>query len=152
MRGHFLKHTMNSENLLFVYGTLLSGLSNHHHMAGSTFLGEASVQAALFDMGEYPALCVQGALAKPLGLVLGELYKIEAEQWQGLDELEQVDPDSQENSMYLRVPIQVQWRQAERPQEGPITVTAQVYVYNWSLTGRPRIEHGDFRRHWSMRT
>jgi len=152
MRGHFLKHTMNSENLLFVYGTLLSGLSNHHLMAGSTCLGEASVQAALFDMGEYPALCVQGALAEPRGLVLGELYKIEAEQWQGLDELEQVDPDSRENSMYLRVPIQVQWRQAERPQEGQITVAAQVYVYNWSLSDRPRIEHGDFRRHWSMRT
>jgi gamma-glutamylcyclotransferase (GGCT)/AIG2-like uncharacterized protein YtfP len=147
---------MNSENLLFVYGTLLSGLSNHHHMAGATCLGEASVQAALFDMGEYPALCVQGAWAQPLGLVLGELYKIENEQWQRLDELEEVDPDSIENSMYLRVPIQVQWRQAELPQERTqertITVAAQVYVYNWSLAGRPRIEHGDFRRHWSMRT
>jgi len=50
------------------------------------------------------------------------------------------------------VPIQVQWRQTERPQAGLITVAAQVYVYNWSLAGRPRIEHGDFRRHWSMRT
>jgi gamma-glutamylcyclotransferase (GGCT)/AIG2-like uncharacterized protein YtfP len=150
--GHFLKNAMNSENLLFVYGTLLSGLSNHHHMTGATCLGEASVQAALFDMGEYPALCVQGAWAQPLGLVLGELYKIETEQWQRLDELEEVDPDSLENSMYLRVPIQVQWRQTERPQAGLITVAAQVYVYNWSLAGRPRIEHGDFRRHWSMRT
>ncbi|MEY3938050.1 MAG: Gamma-L-glutamyl-butirosin gamma-glutamyl cyclotransferase, partial [Pseudomonadota bacterium] len=87
---------MNSENLLFVYGTLLSGLSNHHHMAGATCLGEASVQAALFDLGEYPALCVQGAWAQPLGLVMGELYKIETEQWQRLDKLEEVDPDSLE--------------------------------------------------------
>ena len=143
MRAHFLKQSMNSENLLFVYGTLLSGLSNHHHMAGATFLGEASIQAALFDMGEYPALSVQGAWALPLGPVLGELYKIEAAQWQGLDDLEEVDPESIENSMYLRVPIQVQWHHPE----GAQTVAAQVYEYNGSLAGRPRIEHGDFRRH-----
>lgn len=143
MQGHFLKQSMNSENLLFVYGTLLSGLSNHHHMAGATCLGEAHTQAALFDMGEYPALSVQGAWAQTLGPVRGELYQIEPAQWQGLDDLEQVDPVSIENSMYLRVPIQVQWQQPE----GVRTVAAQVYVYNWSLAGRPRIEHGDFRRH-----
>jgi gamma-glutamylcyclotransferase (GGCT)/AIG2-like uncharacterized protein YtfP len=147
MPGHFLKSSMQSENLLFVYGTLLSGLSNHHHMAGTTCLGEARIQAALFDMGEYPALSLQGALALPLGPVLGELYKIEPAQWQALDDLEEVDPDSIENSMYLRVPIQVQWNHPE----GPQTITAHVYVYNWSLAGRPRIEHGDFRRHCSMR-
>ena len=147
MRSHFLKQSMNSENLLFVYGTLLSGLSNHHHMAGATCLGEARIQAALFDMGEYPALSLQGAWALPLGPVLGELYKIEPTQWQGLDDLEEVDPESIENSMYLRVPIQVAWQHPE----GLRTVTAQVYVYNWSLAGRPRIEDGDFRRHCLMR-
>ena len=138
---------MNSENLLFVYGTLLSGLSNQHHMSGATCLGEASIQAALFDMGEYPALSVQGAWALPLCLVLGELYKIETEHWHRLDDLEEVDPDSIEDSMYLRVPMKVQWHHPE----GPQTVAAQVYVYNWSLAGRPRIEHGDFRRHWLKR-
>ncbi len=143
MRGHFLKQSMNSENLLFVYGTLLSGLSNHHHMAGATCLGEAHIHAALFDMGDYPALSVQAAWALPLGPVLGELYQIEPAQWQGLDDLEEVDPDSIENSMYLRVPIQVHWHH----REGVRTLAAQVYVYNWSLKDRPRIEHGDFRRH-----
>jgi gamma-glutamylcyclotransferase (GGCT)/AIG2-like uncharacterized protein YtfP len=106
-------------------------------------LGEARIQASLFDMGDYPALSVQGAWAQPLGPVLGELYQIEPTQWQALDDLEEVDPDSIENSMYVRVPFQVQWQHAE----GPQTVTAQVYVYNWSLAGRQRIEHGDFRRH-----
>jgi len=143
MRSHFLKQSMNSENLLFVYGTLLSGLSNHHHMAGATCLGEASIQAALFDMGEYPALSVQGEWSQSVGPVHGELYQIDPAQWQVLDELEEVDPDSIENSMYLRVPIQVQWQHPE----GPQTVNAQVYVYNWSLAGRPRIEHGNFRSH-----
>lgn len=147
MWGHFFKPSMHSENLLFVYGTLLSGLSNHHHLAGATYLGEARIQAALFDMGEYPALSLQGAWALPLGPVLGELYQIEPTQWQGLDDLEEVDPESIENSMYLRVPIQVAWQYPE----GVQNVAAQVYVYNWSLAGRPRIEDGDFRRHCLMR-
>ncbi len=143
MRDHFLKQSMNAENLLFVYGTLLSGLSNHHHMAGATCMGEANIQAALFDMGEYPALIVQGELAQPLGLVMGELYKIEPDHWCRLDVLEEVDPDSIENSMYLRVSVGVQWQS----DEGLQNVRAQVYVYQWSLAGKPRIEHGDFRRH-----
>ena len=141
------KELPHATELLFVYGTLLSGLSNHHHMVGATCLGPAIVQGALFDMGDYPAMLVSGDLSAPLGPVLGELYKIEAPHWPRLDALEEVDPHSIENSMYLRVPIQVQWKHPE----GPQTVTAQVYVYNWSLAGRPRIDHGDFRRHCSMR-
>ena len=141
------KELPHATELLFVYGTLLSGLSNHHHMVGATCLGPAIVQGALFDMGDYPAMLVSGDLSAPLGPVLGELYKIDAPHWPRLDALEAVDPDSIENSMYLRVPIQVQWKHPE----GPQTVTAQVYVYNWSLAGRPRIDHGDFRRHSSNR-
>jgi gamma-glutamylcyclotransferase (GGCT)/AIG2-like uncharacterized protein YtfP len=71
------------------------------------------------------------------------LYQIEASHWQRLDTLEEVDPESIENSMYLRVTSEVTWLASTMPQ----TLRAQVYVYNWSLEGRPRIENGDFRRH-----
>ena len=134
-----------SSSLLFVYGTLLSGLSNHHHMQGATCLGAATLQGALFDLGAYPALLLTGQLSVPLGPVLGELYKIEASHWQHLDALEEVDPASIENSMYLRKTVEVMWLASERSQ----ALHAQVYVYNWSLEGRRRIENGDFRRHVS---
>ena len=137
------KPSLAENDLLFVYGTLLSGLSNHHHMQGALCLGPASVQGALFDLGEYPAMLVAGSRAEPLETVLGELYQIEASHWQRLDTLEEVDPESIENSMYLRVTSEVTWLASETPQ----TLRAQVYVYNWSLEGRPRIESGDFRRH-----
>ena len=137
------KLPLAENDLLFVYGTLLSGLSNHHHMQGALCLGPASVQGALFDLGEYPAMLVSGARATPLETVLGELYQIEASHWQRLDTLEEVDPESVENSMYLRVTSEVTWLASETPQK----LRAQVYVYNWSLEGRPRIENGDFRRH-----
>jgi gamma-glutamylcyclotransferase (GGCT)/AIG2-like uncharacterized protein YtfP len=131
--------------LLFVYGTLLSGLSNHHHMQGASCLGPAVIQGALFDLGDYPALLVAGQLAEPLGPVHGELYKIDAAHWHHLDVLEELDPESIENSMYLRKTAEVMWLASERSQ----ALHAQVYVYNWSLEGRRRIENGDFRRHVS---
>jgi gamma-glutamylcyclotransferase (GGCT)/AIG2-like uncharacterized protein YtfP len=139
------KELPHATELLFVYGTLLSGLSNHHHMVGAACLGPAIVQGALFDMGDYPAMLVSGELSAPLGPVLGELYKIEAPHWPRLDALEAVDPDSIENSMYLRRTAEVTWLAGE----AQATVRAQVYIYNWSLVGRPRIEQGDFRRHVS---
>jgi gamma-glutamylcyclotransferase (GGCT)/AIG2-like uncharacterized protein YtfP len=139
------KPSFDENELLFVYGTLLSGLSNHHHMQGATCLGPATMQGALFDLGEYPAMRVAVERAAPLGTVLGELYQIEASQWQRLDDLEEVDPASIENSMYLRVKANATWLGTETPQ----AVRAQVYVYNRSLEGRPRIENGDFRRHIS---
>ncbi len=137
------KPSFAENELLFVYGTLLSGLSNHHHMQGATCLGPATMQGALFDLGEYPAMQVSGQTAAPLEAVWGELYQIEASHWPRLDELEELDPESMENSMYLRVTANVTWLATETPQ----TLRAQVYVYNWSLEGRPRIENGDFRRH-----
>lgn len=141
-----LRESSFAENeLLFVYGTLLSGLSNHHHLLDATCLGPASVQGALFDMGEYPALLMTGERADPLGTVWGELYQIQAAHWQRLDQLEEVDPESVENSMYFRVTADVTWHAIEKPQG----LRAQVYVYNWSLEGRARIEDGDFRRHIS---
>lgn len=63
-------------DLLFVYGTLLSGLSNHHHMQGARCLGTATIQGALFDLGEYPAMLLSGHLSQPQGPVTGELYKM----------------------------------------------------------------------------
>ena len=139
------KPSLAENDLLFVYGTLLSGLSNHHHMQGATCLGPATMQGALFDLGAYPAMLVVGEMAAPLETVLGELYQIEASHWQRLDSLEEVDPKSIENSMYLRVTANVNWLATEPPQ----ALRAQVYIYNWSLKGRARIENGDFRRHVS---
>jgi gamma-glutamylcyclotransferase (GGCT)/AIG2-like uncharacterized protein YtfP len=55
---------------LFVYGTLMSGMSAAQLMRGLGFVGPAHVQGALFDVG-HPALVHEGT-----GFVRGELYRL----------------------------------------------------------------------------
>ena len=132
-----------SIELLFVYGTLLAGLRNHHYLKNAQLLGHASVQGALFDLGDYPGLIFTGHLANPVETVWGELYKIETSNWTQLDALEAFDPQAMDSSMYLRQYADVTWYQGS----DNVTLQVQTYVYNWPLEGRPRIENGDFRRH-----
>ena len=133
---------------LFVYGTLLAGLRNHHHLKNAQYLGPASVQGALFELGDYPGLILAGHLAMPMGPVLGELYKVEASNWAQLDALEAFDPNAIESSMYLRQFADVTWFKGTET----VMLQAQTYVYNWPLEGRRRIENGDFRRHLSNKS
>ena len=76
--------------LLFVYGTLKTGLPNHHHMQKYTFLGNACT------LEKYPLLVaspcnVPFMLNQPgTGLnVVGELYDA-GNNWEDLDRLENV--------------------------------------------------------------
>jgi gamma-glutamylaminecyclotransferase len=73
--------------LLFVYGTLKRGGSNHRQMAGAEFVGSARTTRGyrLFNVGGYPAL-----VRDPLGQleIHGELWKVDADGLAALDEFE----------------------------------------------------------------
>jgi gamma-glutamylaminecyclotransferase len=70
---------------LFVYGSLLSGESNHARLAGTRRIGTARTTADydLVDLGHYPALLEAGATA-----VHGELYEVDLSTLAILDEFE----------------------------------------------------------------
>jgi len=73
--------------LVFVYGTLKRGLSNHHHLAGQTFVGDANTAPgfALYDVGGYPGMVrVPGSA----GDVSGEVWSVDDACLSCLDELE----------------------------------------------------------------
>jgi gamma-glutamylcyclotransferase (GGCT)/AIG2-like uncharacterized protein YtfP len=72
--------------LLFVYGTLRRGGANAMHLLhpDAVFVGNAGVRGRLYDMGGYPAL----VLDDEAGLVAGEVYEIDADTLQVLDEFE----------------------------------------------------------------
>ena len=73
--------------LLFVYGTLKRGCSNHHFLAGQEFVGEARTVPGfrLYELGGHP-----GMVAKPDDRdgVAGEIWAVDAAALLRLDGLE----------------------------------------------------------------
>lgn len=70
--------------LVFVYGTLRRGGSNHVRMAGARFIAAATVRGRLYRIEWYPGLVLDAAA----GEVKGELFAVEPWQMAGLDDYE----------------------------------------------------------------
>lgn len=88
--------------LLFVYGTLKRGCSNHHHLAAQTFVGAARTTPGfrLFDLGGYPGLA---AVADAANGVTGEVWSVDPAARRNLDEFEGVA-----EGLYRRGPISLE--------------------------------------------
>lgn len=73
--------------LVFVYGTLRRGESNHHFMDGAEFVAEATTEPefTMVTFGGYPAILEGGATA-----IAGEVYRITLPILARLDLLEEV--------------------------------------------------------------
>ena len=88
--------------LIFVYGTLKRGGSNHQWLANERFVGEAVTEPAyrLFELDGYP-----GMVADPIAgqAVQGEVWEISADCLRSLDELEDLS-----GGEYAREPIPLQ--------------------------------------------
>jgi gamma-glutamylcyclotransferase (GGCT)/AIG2-like uncharacterized protein YtfP len=121
---------------LFVYGTLLPGLCRHGAMQGAQWLGQAWVQGALFDLGDYPGLRLEGAT----GPVWGQLAGVDDALLQRLDAIEAYDPAHPEASEYRRERVWAHRTQGE-------TRLVWTYVYARECQHLPRIAHGDYWRY-----
>jgi gamma-glutamylcyclotransferase (GGCT)/AIG2-like uncharacterized protein YtfP len=75
--------------LIFVYGTLKRGLSNHRYLSGQQFIGEARTAAdyRLVDCDSYPGMveALNGGVS-----VRGEVWEVDDACRQRLDVLEDV--------------------------------------------------------------
>lgn len=120
--------------IVFVYGTLLRGMSRSNVLAKSRFLGLGEIQADLYDLGSYPGL-IDGN-----GRVIGELYEIDLATLDALDRIEGFKADAPELSLYLR-----DLRQVTNLNDG-LSDTVSVYLYNGEVVWREQINHGDYRR------
>jgi gamma-glutamylcyclotransferase (GGCT)/AIG2-like uncharacterized protein YtfP len=75
-----------NKQLVFVYGTLRSGGAGAMAVRFPTakFIAEAKVSGRLYDLGAYPGLLLNAADS----LVLGEVYEVDDETLNELDEFE----------------------------------------------------------------
>ena len=121
--------------LIFVYGTLRRGASNHALLANAEFISTTRTQARyeLVDMGGYPALLEGGRDA-----IVGELYEIDEVLTKALDEFEEVP------ELYRRSTIQLD-PEAQRDRRDQLVPFADGYLMMPQISGgAPRIESGDW--------
>jgi gamma-glutamylcyclotransferase (GGCT)/AIG2-like uncharacterized protein YtfP len=129
---------------VFFYGTLMTPfhrtarLRIDEHL---TYLGSGTIEAALFDLGIYPA-----AVPTSEGRVHGEVYEMmhPTTVLRVLDELEGYRPGEHQHSLYTRTRTRV------RLDDGG-EVDAWAYFYNAPLGRAERIASGDYLEHLKVR-
>jgi gamma-glutamylcyclotransferase (GGCT)/AIG2-like uncharacterized protein YtfP len=126
-------------DLLFVYGTLMRGFD--HPMAkllsrSADFLGSARCRGRLYRVRHYPGLLLSD---DPGEIVFGELYRLRARDalLAEFDMYEACGEGFPEPTEYVR-------RMLEVMQGDGAASEAWTYVYNWPVTGLPRIVSGRF--------
>jgi gamma-glutamylcyclotransferase (GGCT)/AIG2-like uncharacterized protein YtfP len=122
---------------VFFYGTLMTGFDRRRRIGidpHMRYRGRGWIQAALFDLGLYPA-----AVPATEGRVWGELFELldPASVLEALDGIEGYRPAEPDTSLYLRTQVPV-----SLPEGTP--VTAWAYFYNAPLGRAPQIASGDY--------
>jgi gamma-glutamylcyclotransferase (GGCT)/AIG2-like uncharacterized protein YtfP len=131
-------------DLVFFYGTLMTGFDRRRRAGIDSqlrYIGRGSIQAALFDLGIYPA-----AIPAPDGKVWGEVYEIldTAAVLPALDEIEGFRPSEPDASLYVRRTTPVTLEEGR-------TESAWAYFYNAPLGRAQRIESGDYLEHLKVK-
>jgi gamma-glutamylaminecyclotransferase len=119
--------------LVFVYGTLKRGGTNHHYLAGQAFIGSARTPPGftLYELEGYPGMVRD---SHNQAGVIGELWSVDPECLGRLDELEGLAA-----GLYRREAV---------PLAAPFLGTcAQGYLYARPVVGRPALG-----AEWSVRS
>ena len=127
---------------LFVYGTLMRGFD--HPMAkllsrSADFLGSACCRGRLYRVKHYPGLVKSDSADD---VVFGELFRLRqpAELLREFDMYEACGEGFAEPTEYIRQMLSVTLAVTL----ADATAEAWTYLYNWPVTGLPRIASGRF--------
>ena len=130
---------------VFFYGTLMAPFNRPGRQRITpklTFQGRGSINAALFDLGIYPAAIPSEDNSK----VWGEVYETgePGPVLAVLDEIEGYRPNEPDRSLYVRVLADVTLA------DGSVK-KAWTYFYNAPLGRAQRITSGDYLEHLNVR-
>jgi gamma-glutamylcyclotransferase (GGCT)/AIG2-like uncharacterized protein YtfP len=131
-------------DLAFFYGTLMTGFDRRRRTGidpKMRFLARGWVQAALFDLGIYPA-----AVPAQDARVWGEVFELldPDDVLTALDEIEGYRPGDPDSSLYIRSLVPVHLPDGTSP-------PAWAYFYNAPLGKAPRIQSGDYLEYLKVR-
>lgn len=101
----------DNTHLVFVYGSLLRGLRNHHFLENQEFLGSATTQGAyyaLWNLGSFPGLTEVGECGVGES-VSGELYRVSEDCLAELDGLESNGTLYQRKLIFLSGQVEPVW-------------------------------------------
>jgi gamma-glutamylcyclotransferase (GGCT)/AIG2-like uncharacterized protein YtfP len=113
---------MNGErDLVFVYGTLRRGASNHFRMAGADFVAAGTVRGRMYRIDWYPGLVLDGGG----DWIHGEVYAVREEILTALDVFEGVSAHEVDGAEYRRVRAEVR-----------TTSGASLVAWVWEWLGR----------------
>ena len=128
-----------TSDLLFVYGTLMRGFD--HPMAqllsrSADFIGQAQCRGRLYLIKHYPGLVLSDEAAET---VFGELYRLRQPEalLREFDMYEACGEGFTEPTEYIRLMLPVTLADETASE-------AWTYIYNWPVTGLPRIASGRF--------
>lgn len=122
-----------TKELVFVYGTLRRGGSNHFRMAGADFVSAGTITGRMYRIDWYPGLVVDAHGDE----VHGETYLVDSEQLQALDLFEGIAAGETEGSEYRRVLTTV-------VQKDSHITSAWVWEWNGPTPESQRIADGDW--------
>jgi very-short-patch-repair endonuclease/gamma-glutamylcyclotransferase (GGCT)/AIG2-like uncharacterized protein YtfP len=130
-----------NSDLLFIYGSLLPGLTPPDMLAVAARLsraGPATIRGRLYDLGVYPGIVLDDRAGA--GAVRGQLVRVPSDDaWRLLDEYESCAHD-----LFRRVTTRAMFDDG-RPAD------CWVYVYNRDPAGAPLVECGCWLTHLATR-
>ncbi len=130
---------MESDNYLFVYGTLMKATGNKMYrlLAGnSDFLDDGYFQGKLYLVDYYPGVIDS---TSPEDIVKGEIYLLKKpnETLNKLDLYEECGPSFDQPTEYIREKRDITLKSGK-------TLKAWVYIYNYPVQGLKLLKSGDF--------
>lgn len=120
-------------DIVFVYGTLRRGGSNHFRMAGAEFIAAGTISGRMYRIDWYPGLVLDSAGDE----ISGEVYAVGPEQLAALDAFEGLSAGEIQGSEYRRVLTTV-------VQQDSQTRTAWVWEWLGATEESQRVADGDW--------
>lgn len=118
--------------LIAVYGSLRKGLSNHKVIENTKYIGQYETKPIynMYSLNAFPGITEGGNTS-----IVMEVYRVNKEELQRVDNLEGYDSSSNDNDFYKRVVIKTPYG------------AAFTYLFEGDVEGLSKVKDGDWTKY-----